>query len=240
MTARIEAAPDPDVTAGVQNIYKAVYSSGLPRQTLELVHLRASQINGCSACVNAGVSNAGQGGVSTEKLLTVAAWYENPLFDDAERAALALTEAATRLADRPGAVTDETFRPEEKFGKVRIERSEAQLLYKDGENYVVMDNTTYDQITLSPEQLGSGVDYLKENDNLFLLRFDDRVLGVDLPTSVVLEVTESEPGFKGDTANASFKPAVVETGLAVDVPLFVNQGDLIRVDTRTGRYVERA
>jgi len=127
-----------------------------------------------------------------------------------------------------GAVTDETFRPEEKFGRVRIERTEAQLLYKDGENYVVMDNT------------GSGVDYLKENDNLFLLRFDDRVLGVDLPTSVVLEVTQTEPGFKGDTANASFKPAVVETGLAVDVPLFVNQGDQIRVDTRTGRYVERA
>ena len=113
-----------------------------------------------------------------------------------------------------GAVTDETFRPEEKFGRVRIERTEAQLLYKDGENYVVMDNTTFDQVTLSPEQLGSGVDYLKENDTLFLLRFDDRVLGVDLPTSVVLEVTESEPGFKGDTANASFKPAVVETGLA--------------------------
>jgi AhpD family alkylhydroperoxidase len=110
MTARIEnAAPDPDVTTGVQHIYKAVYSSGLPRQTLELVHLRASQINGCSACVNAGVANAGQGGVSTEKLLTVAAWYENPLFDDAERAALALTEAATRLSDRPGAVTDEIW-----------------------------------------------------------------------------------------------------------------------------------
>jgi elongation factor P len=139
-----------------------------------------------------------------------------------------------------GAVTDETFRPEEKFGRVRIERTEAQLLYKDGENYVVMDNTTFEQTTISPEQLGSGVDYLKENDTLFLLRFDDRLLGVDLPTSVVLEVTESEPGFKGDTANASFKPAVVETGLAVDVPLFVNQGDLIRVDTRTGRYLERA
>ena len=139
-----------------------------------------------------------------------------------------------------GAVTDETFRPEEKFGRVRIERTEAQLLYKDGENYVVMDNTTFDQVTLSPEQLGSGVDYLKENDTLFLLRFDDRVLGVDLPTSVVLEVTQSEPGFKGDTANASFKPATLETGLPIDVPLFVNQGDRVRVDTRTGRYLERA
>ena len=109
MTARIQAAPDPNVTAGVQNIYKAVYSSGMPRQTLELVHMRASQINGCSACVNAGVSRAGQDGISTEKLLTVAAWYENPIFDAAERAALALTEAATRLADRPGAVTDQIW-----------------------------------------------------------------------------------------------------------------------------------
>jgi AhpD family alkylhydroperoxidase len=110
MSARIEStAPDPDVTTGVQHLYKAVYASGLPREIVELVHLRASQINGCSACVNAAVSTAGQGGVSTEKLLTVAAWYENPIFDDAERAALAVTEAATRLADRPGAVTDEIW-----------------------------------------------------------------------------------------------------------------------------------
>jgi AhpD family alkylhydroperoxidase len=110
MSARIEnTTPDPDVTTAVQHIYKAVYASGLPRETVELVHLRASQINGCSACVNAGVRSAGQGGVSTEKLLTVAAWYENPLFDDAERAALAVTEAATRLADRPGSVTDDIW-----------------------------------------------------------------------------------------------------------------------------------
>ena len=110
MSARIEnTTPDPDVTTAVQHIYKAVYASGLPREIVELVHLRASQINGCSACVNAGVRSAGQGGVSTEKLLTVAAWYENPLFDDAERAVLAVTEAATRLADRPGSVTDDIW-----------------------------------------------------------------------------------------------------------------------------------
>jgi AhpD family alkylhydroperoxidase len=110
MSARIEnTTPDPDVTTAVQHIYKAVHASGLPRKIVELVHLRASQINGCSACVNARVHNAGQGGVSTEKLLTVAAWYENPLFDDAERAALAVTEAATRLADRPGSVTDDIW-----------------------------------------------------------------------------------------------------------------------------------
>ena len=110
MSARIEnTTPDPDVTTAVQHIYKAVHASGLPREIVDLVHLRASQINGCSACVNAGVRSAGQGGVSTEKLLTVAAWYENPLFDDAERAALAVTEAATRLADRPGSVTDDMW-----------------------------------------------------------------------------------------------------------------------------------
>lgn len=138
-----------------------------------------------------------------------------------------------------GAVTEGTFRPEEKFGRARIERTEAQYLYQDGDNYVVMDTSTYDQFPLQGELLGDALKYLKENDTLFLLQHDSRVLGIDLPTSVELEVTQTEPGFKGDTANAAFKPAVLETGLAVDVPLFVDQGDRIRVDTRTGRYVER-
>jgi AhpD family alkylhydroperoxidase len=110
MTARIQnAASQPDITAGVQHLFKQVYAGGVPRQTLELLHLRVSQINGCSACVDAGATSATKAGVSPEKLLTIAAWYENPLFDDAERAALALAEAATRLADRPGAVTDEIW-----------------------------------------------------------------------------------------------------------------------------------
>jgi AhpD family alkylhydroperoxidase len=110
MTARMQNATiQPDVTTGVQHLFKAVHAGGVPPATLELVHLRASQINGCSFCVDAGVKSAEKAGVSQEKLLTVAAWYENPLFDEAERAALALTEAATRLADRPGAVTDEIW-----------------------------------------------------------------------------------------------------------------------------------
>jgi elongation factor P len=138
-----------------------------------------------------------------------------------------------------GAVTEETFRPEEKFGRARIERSEAQYLYQDGDNYVVMDTTTYDQFPLTPDQLGEALRFLKENDNLFLLTYDGQVLGIDLPTSVELLVTQTDPGFKGDTANAAFKPATVETGLVVDVPLFVNEGDRIRVDTRTAKYVER-
>ena len=110
MTARIQLTkPNPDVTTGVQHLFKAIYAGGVPQQTLELVHLRASQINGCSFCVDAGSKSAAQKGMSTEKLLAVPAWTESELFDDAERAALALTEAATRLADRPGAVTDEIW-----------------------------------------------------------------------------------------------------------------------------------
>jgi AhpD family alkylhydroperoxidase len=99
----------PDAMTGIQSIYKAIYSGGVPQATLELVHLRASQINGCSACAHAGVTSATKAGESTERLHAVAAWYESPLFDDAERAALALAEAATRLADRPGAVTGELW-----------------------------------------------------------------------------------------------------------------------------------
>ena len=110
MTARIQnATGGPDITSGVQHLFKEVYAGGVPRQTLELVHLRVSQINGCSACADAGVASATTAGAAPEKLLALATWSENPLFDDAERAALTLAEAATRLADRPGAVTDEIW-----------------------------------------------------------------------------------------------------------------------------------
>lgn len=139
-----------------------------------------------------------------------------------------------------GAVTEETYRPEEKFGRARIERNEAQYLYRDGDSFVVMDTTTYDQTPISAEQIGDGVRWLKENDTLTLLTHDDRILGVELPIAVELEVTETDPGFRGDTANAGTKPATVETGAIVDVPLFVNPGDRIRIDTRNGRYLERA
>ena len=139
-----------------------------------------------------------------------------------------------------GAVTEETFRPEEKFGRARLERSEVQYLYRDGDNFVVMDTGTYEQTPLSPDQVGDGVRWLKESDTLTLLTHEGRVLGVELPIAVALAVVETEPGFKGDTANAATKPATLETGAVVDVPLFVSEGDRIRVDTRTGRYIERA
>jgi len=138
-----------------------------------------------------------------------------------------------------GAVTEETFRPEEKFTRARIERTDAQFLYKDGDSYVVMDSRTYDQFPIGAELLGDTTKWLKENDPLFLLQYDGRVLGVELPIAVELEVTYTEPGFKGDTATGGSKPATLETGAVVDVPLFVNQGERIRVDTRSGRYMER-
>jgi AhpD family alkylhydroperoxidase len=110
MPARIQqTTPNPDITTGVQHLFKAIYAGGVPQPTLELVHLRASQINGCSFCVDAGSKSSAKAGMSPEKLAAVAAWYDSELFTDAERAALALTEAATRLADRPGAVTDEIW-----------------------------------------------------------------------------------------------------------------------------------
>ncbi|MGI8847890.1 MAG: elongation factor P [Candidatus Dormibacteria bacterium] len=139
-----------------------------------------------------------------------------------------------------GSVTEETFRPEEKFGKARIERAEAQYLYKDGENFQVMDSHTYDQFPLSAETMGEAAKWLVENSSVTLLRYDDRILGVDLPNAIEMDVTETDPGYKGDTANAATKPATMETGAVVDVPLFVNPGDRIRIDTRTGKYMERA
>lgn len=138
-----------------------------------------------------------------------------------------------------GAVTEETFRPEERFERARIERVEAQYLYRDGDSYIVMDTTTYDQFPLSAEVLGDAVKWLTENQTLYLLQYDGRVIGVELPITVELRVAETEPGFKGDTATGGSKPATLETGAVVDVPLFVEVGDRIRVDTRTGRYVER-
>jgi len=138
-----------------------------------------------------------------------------------------------------GAVTEETFRPEEKFSRARIERAQAQYLYRDGDTHVMMDTATYDQVPLGDELLGDALRWLKENDSLYLLSHEGRVIGVELPITVDLEVTYTEPGFKGDTATGGTKPATLETGVSVDVPLFVNQGERIRVDTRTGRYMER-
>ncbi|MCG8502774.1 MAG: elongation factor P [Firmicutes bacterium] len=139
-----------------------------------------------------------------------------------------------------GAVIEKTFRPSEKMPKAHIERKEMQYLYNDGELFYFMDQETYDQLPLNQSQLGDALKFVKENMVVKVLSHKGSVFGVEPPNFVELEVTETEPGFKGDTATGATKSATVETGAAVNVPLFINEGDVIRVDTRTGAYMERA
>ncbi|HVT78918.1 MAG TPA: elongation factor P [Acidimicrobiales bacterium] len=141
---------------------------------------------------------------------------------------------------RNGAVVDRTYRADEKLEQAIIEKREMQFLYRDGEDYVFMDNSTYDQSHLSRAVLGDATNYLKESDNAIIQRYGDEVVGVDLPASVELVVTETEPGVQGDRVSGARKPATLETGHVLQVPLFVNQGDKIKVDTRTGDYITRA
>ncbi len=139
-----------------------------------------------------------------------------------------------------GRVTDQTFRSGEKVDKPDLEEKEMQYLYREGDTFVFMDNTTYDQVYLSKEQLGEQTQFLKENITIQLLYFNQEPLGLELPNFVELTVTATDPGFKGDTATGGNKPATVETGAVIQVPLFISEGDRIRVDTRTGAYMERA
>ncbi len=141
---------------------------------------------------------------------------------------------------RNGAVVDRTYRADEKLEQAIIEKREMQFLYRDGEDYVFMDNSTYDQSHLSPLVLGEATQYLKESDNAVIQRYRDEVVGVDLPASVELVVTQTEPGLQGDRVSGARKPATLETGHVLQVPLFVNQGDRIKVDTRSGDYITRA
>lgn len=138
-----------------------------------------------------------------------------------------------------GGVVEKTFRPTEKMPKAHIERKEMEYSYNDGDLYYFMDQETFELLPLNSEQLGDALKFVKENMMVKLLFFKGNVFGVEPPTFVELEVTETEPGVKGDTATNVTKPATVETGATIFVPLFVNQGDKIRIDTRTGEYMER-
>ncbi len=141
---------------------------------------------------------------------------------------------------RTGAVIEKTFSAGEKIPKARIERREVQYLYHDGKDYNFMDLESYDQLAMDAEQLGDAVKYLKDNLNIQILTFQGRSIGVELPNFVELEVTETVPGIKGDTASGGSKPATLETGAVVQVPLFINVGDKLQIDTRTGNYIKRA
>jgi elongation factor P len=140
---------------------------------------------------------------------------------------------------RDGSIYEQSFRSGEKFKVVRIEKSEATYLYSEGNFHYFMDTRTYEQTPLSRSQIEDVLPFLKEGNAVSILRYEDSVIGVELPVTVDLEVTGTEPGVRGDTVSGVTKPATVETGATVQVPLFVNKGDRIRVDTRTGSYVER-
>jgi len=138
-----------------------------------------------------------------------------------------------------GAVQERTFNAGEKLTKARVENKEMQFLYVSGDFYTFMDNTTFEQMDLTAEQLGDGMKYLTENMNISIQVFDDKVIGVEMPNFVELIISECEPGVKGDTATGGTKPAKVQTGAQVKVPFFINEGDKIRIDTRTGEYLSR-
>ena len=138
-----------------------------------------------------------------------------------------------------GRVTEQTFRSGEKVGRPDMEEKEMQFLYREGDSFVFMDNVTYDQIYLSKDQIGDQIQFLQENINIKLLYFNKEPLGLELPNFVELTVTATDPGFKGDTATGGNKPATLETGAVIQVPLFISEGDRIQVDTRTGNYMER-
>ncbi len=141
---------------------------------------------------------------------------------------------------RTGAVIDRTFRAGEKMEQAHIDKRDMQFLYRDGDEYVFMDSESYEQQNVAPDSLGEATNYITESMEVVIQMHEDEIIGVDLPASVVLEITATEPGLQGDRVSGARKPATLETGLVVQVPLFVNPNERIKVDTRTGEYQERA
>ena len=139
-----------------------------------------------------------------------------------------------------GAVVERSFNPTDKYPTAYIERKDMQYLYSDGDLYYFMDMETYEQQPIDKSKLGPAFQFVKENMEVKVLSYKGNVFGVEPPNFVELEVTETDPGFKGDTATNATKPATLETGAEIKVSLFINQGDMIRIDTRTGEYMERA
>ena len=141
---------------------------------------------------------------------------------------------------RTGAQMDRTFRADEKLEQAMIDKRDMQYLYRDGNDYVFMDNESYEQLNVPPSSLGDASNYIVDGSTVMLQMFGDEIVGSDLPAAVELTVTETEPGVQGDRVSGARKPATLETGLVVQVPLFVNPGDRIKVDTRSGEYITRA
>jgi elongation factor P len=140
---------------------------------------------------------------------------------------------------RDGSMFEQSFRSGDKFKAVRIEKTEASYLYSEGDFIYFMDSQTYEQVALNRSQVEDVLPFMKEGNSVGLLRYEETVIGVELPITVELEIAETEPGVRGDTVSGVSKPATLETGASIQVPLFVNQGDRVRVDTRSGAYMER-
>lgn len=140
---------------------------------------------------------------------------------------------------KTGRIVERTFRSEEKVKDVRVEKKPMQYLYNDGGHFYFMDQSTYDQVTVDKEFLGNSIDYLKEGNDVELLFHGTDPIGIELPFFVELKITKTEPGVRGDTVSGSTKPAHLETGAIVQVPLFIEEGETIKIDTRTNEYVER-
>ena len=138
-----------------------------------------------------------------------------------------------------GAVTERTFNPSDKFPDAFVERKDMQYLYSDGELYYFMDMESYEQVPLNKEKLPDNFNFVKENEMVKIISYKGNVFGVEIPNFVELKVTESEPAIKGDTVNNTLKPATLETGATVKVPMFISEGDVLKIDTRNGEYLER-
>lgn len=148
--------------------------------------------------------------------------------------------AKVKMRDIEGGHTiEQSFQSDQKFTRARLDHQNMQYLYQDGNIYYFMDEETYEQTPIDAENLGDAVNYLKENITVQVSSYKDRLVGVEIPLNVELAVTTTDPGFKGDTVTGGTKAAVLETGVTVQVPLFINEGDVIKVDTRDGSYIER-
>ncbi|MFC1964038.1 elongation factor P [Chloroflexota bacterium] len=149
--------------------------------------------------------------------------------------------AKVRLRDiSAGHTIERTFQSDDKMPRVRLESRPMQYLYRDDNLYYFMDEKTFEQLTLNQEQLGDALNFLKENTSVAVTSYKEEIIGVEMPITVELKVTKTDPGFKGDTATGGSKPATMETGFIIQVPLFINQGDVIKIDTRSREYLERA
>jgi elongation factor P len=141
---------------------------------------------------------------------------------------------------RSGAVIERTYRSDERLEQAMIDKRDMQYLYRDGDDYIFMDQSTFDQVPVSSKTLGDAANFLKETGKALLMLHDDEIIGIELPASVELEIAETEPGIQGDRVSGARKSATLETGLVVQVPLFIGPGEMVKIDTRTGDYITRA